>query len=149
VFFGFKRLVKKKKEYLVEFMLQIAAQIITVIYLTSRGSLRVKISRMLSIVMLIRNLRLMSLMWELEDFRKITETFKRFSKPFVTIMFSLYTVMFFYAVLGELLFSGIITIDSVEHAQISTSKMYYLINFNDLYASMITLFHVLVVNNWN
>ena len=149
MFFGFKRLVKKKKEYLVEFMLQIAAQIITVIYLTSRGSLRVKISRMLSIVMLIRNLRLMSLMWELEDFRKITETFKRFSKPFVTIMFSLYTVMFFYAVLGELLFSGIITIDSVEHAQISTSKMYYLINFNDLYASMITLFHVLVVNNWN
>lgn len=27
--------------------------------------------------------------------------------------------------------------------------MYFLINFNDLYASMITLFHILVVNNWN
>ena len=27
--------------------------------------------------------------------------------------------------------------------------MYYLINFNDLYASMVTLFHILVVNNWN
>ena len=27
--------------------------------------------------------------------------------------------------------------------------MYFLINFNDLYASMVTLFHIIVVNNWN
>jgi hypothetical protein len=150
VLFGFKRLKKKKKEYLIEFVLQIAAQIITIVYLTNRGdTAQVKITRLLSIVMLIRNLRLMSLMWELEDFRKITETFKRFSKPFITIMFSLYTVMFFYAVMGEFFFSGMITIETVRNANISTSKMYYLINFNDLYASMLTLFHILVVNNWN
>ena len=27
--------------------------------------------------------------------------------------------------------------------------MYYLMNFNDFLASMITLFHILVINNWN
>ena len=106
-------------------------------------------TRMLSITLLLRNLRLLSLLWELEDFRKITETFKRFSMPFLTIMFSLYTVMFFYAVVGEYFFAKMITTESVSENNISASKLYYLINFNDLYASMITLFHVLVVNNWN
>ena len=104
---------------------------------------------MLSLTLLLRNLRLLSLLWELQDFRKITETFKRFSKPFLIIMYSLYSVMFFYAVIGEFFYSGMITINSVKAHDIEASKMYYLINFNDLYASMVTLFHVLVVNNWN
>ena len=99
--------------------------------------------------MLVRNLRLTALLWELEDFRKIAATFDRFSKPFLTIMFSLYTVMFFYAIIGEFFFEGVITVSAVQDANIGASDLYFLINFNDMYASMITLFHVLVVNNWN
>ena len=33
--------------------------------------------------------------------------------------------------------------------QIEAPYMYYLMNFNDFYASMMTLFHVIVINNWN
>ena len=106
-------------------------------------------TRMFSIILLLRQLRLLTLLWELQDFRKITETFKRFSMPFLTCMLSLYSVMFFYAIIGEFCFSGKITRESVREANISASTLYYLINFNDLYASMVTLFHVLVVNNWN
>ena len=149
IFFGFGRLMKKNKEYLWEFILQIGAQFVTVLFIIFRDSRDVKITRFLSIIMLLRNLRLMSLLWELADFRKIVETFKRFSMPFATIMFSLYSVMFFYAVIGEFLFAGKVTVQSVETAQVSASTLYYLINFNDFYASMVTLFHVLVVNNWN
>ena len=65
------------------------------------------------------------------------------------IMFSLYSVLFFYAVIGEFFFGALITTDSVQVYSIDASNMYYLINFNDMYASMVTLFHVLVVNNWN
>ena len=57
--------------------------------------------------------------------------------------------MFFYAVIGEFLFADLITTDSVSSVDHSASNLYYLMNFNDLYASMITLFHILVVNNWN
>ena len=67
----------------------------------------------------------------------------------MTCMFSLYSVMFFYAVIGEYFFAAVITTKSVQVNQISASNMYFLINFNDLYASMVTLFHILVVNNWN
>ena len=106
-------------------------------------------TRFISLTLLLRNLRLLSLLWELPDYRKITETFRRFSMPFLTCMFSLYSVMFFYAVIGEFFFAGMITMESVKSSTFSASNLYYLINFNDLYASMVTLFHILVVNNWN
>ena len=149
VFVGFKRLIKKKKEYLCELILQIAATIIILLYTTVDKEKQVRITRLLSITMLIRNLRLTALLWELPDFRKIVATFERFSRPFFTIMFSLYTVMFFFAIIGEFFFAGVITVESVREADTGAMKLYYLINFNDMYASMITLFHVLVVNNWN
>ena len=89
-------------------------QAITVLYITFDYHAQVKITRLMSIIMLLRNLRLLSLFWELQDFRKITETFQRFSMPFLTCMFSLYSVMFFYAIIGEYLFAGVITIRSVQ-----------------------------------
>ena len=70
--------------------------------------------------MLVRNLRLTALLWELEDFRKIAATFDRFSKPFLTIMFSLYTVMFFYAIIGEFFFEGVITDTEAEDSLFSS-----------------------------
>ena len=47
------------------------------------------------------------------------------------------------------LYSGKINTVSVVEAQISAPYMYYLMNFNDFYASLMTLFHVIVINNWN
>ena len=106
--FGFMRIMKKT-EYFTELLLQIAMIVITICYLSFDYEAQVKITRMISITLLLRNLRLLSLLWELQDFRKITETFQRFSQPFLTCMFSLYSVMFFYAVIGEFFFAGVIT----------------------------------------
>ena len=122
---------------------------VTILFFVFEDHAKVRMTRVLSIILLLRNLRLMSLLWELQDFRKITETYRRFSMPFLTIMFSLYTVMFFYAIIGEFFFAGLITTETVRNADVSASKLYFLINFNDLYSSMVTLFHILVVNNWN
>ena len=47
------------------------------------------------------------------------------------------------------MFGGKITTDTVATNEIDAPYLYYLMNFNDFYASMITLFHVLVINNWN
>lgn len=111
--FGFRRIMKKT-EYVAELVLQVAMVIITILYLSVEYHAQVKITRYISITLLLRNLRLLSLLWELQDFRKISETFQRFSMPFLTCMFSLYTVMFFYAVIGEFFYAGEITILSVQ-----------------------------------
>ena len=98
---------------------------------------------------MLRYLRLLTYAAELTDFLKIVETFKRFSTPFGHMLATLYTVMFVFAVIGIKLYSGKITTESVVYTQIDAPYMYYLMNFNDFYASLMTLFHVIVINNWN
>jgi len=55
----------KKTEYFTELLLQIAVQVITVLYLSVEYEAQVKITRYISITLLLRNLRLLSLFWEL------------------------------------------------------------------------------------
>ena len=59
------------------------------------------------------------------------------------------TIFYVFAQWGMLIFGGLITSDSREilHDQ-SVPNNYYLINFNDLMSSYITLFILIVVNNW-
>jgi len=65
----------------------------------------------------------------------------------MTICLTLYTIYFTYATLGMLLWSGVITTISVKELS-SLPTLYYLMNFNDFGASLITLFHIMVINNW-
>lgn len=78
----------------------------------------------------------------------IFSTFRKFSVPFATMMMSLYCVCFFFAIVGQYLYAGKINTLSVQEPT-GVNYMYYLMNFNDFLASMITLFHILVINNWN
>jgi hypothetical protein len=45
-------------------------------------------------------------------------------------------------------FGGIITTVSSQVYDNTTPALYYLLNFNDFGASLVTLFHIMVVNNW-
>lgn len=67
----------------------------------------------------------------------------RFSKPFLTMCISLYTIYYWFAQIGMISFGGKITIPASNDA-----GMFYLMNFNDFGASLITLFHLSIVNNW-
>ena len=61
---------------------------------------------------------------------------------------SLYTVFFVFAILGQLLYGGQLTTNSAQAYDDFTPGLYYLMNFNDFGASIVTLFHIMVVNNW-
>ena len=61
---------------------------------------------------------------------------------------ALYLLFYIYASIGELLFGGKITTASVQIQDPSIPGLYYLMNFNDFGSSIITLFHIMVVNNW-
>ena len=79
-------------------------------------------------------------MYELKDFKMIVATFMRFSAPFASMMLTLYTVMFFFAVLGLFWFNGHITESAVSQMAADVDYMYVLMSFNDFYAAMVTLF---------
>lgn len=88
-------------------------------------------------------------MHELKDFKMIVATFKKFSSPFASMMLTLYTVMFVYSVIGLYAFNGKITRKAVATIESDVDYMYIMMSFNDFVAAMITLFHILVENNWN
>ena len=57
-------------------------------------------------MLIIRNIRILNYMHELKDFKMIVATFKKFSTPFASMMLTLYTVMFVFAVIGIYAFNG-------------------------------------------
>lgn len=60
----------------------------------------------------------------------------------------MYVIYFFYAVVGMFVFGGKISTISAQTKDPSIPGLYYLINFNDFASSLITLFTIMVINNW-
>jgi len=95
-----------------------------------------------------RIIRLADFFTELQQFSLILGTLKKFSLPFLSMMVNLYTVFFTYAFIGQVMWGGRVTTSSVQVTDPEIPGLYYLMNFNDFGASLVTLFHIMVVNNW-
>ena len=68
--------------------------------------------------------------------------------PIFSKLFFLYVVFYLFAILGAELFGGKITLTSVKIHSPSSPPFYFLLNVNSYGASLVTLFHCMVVNNW-
>ena len=97
----------------------------------------------------IRMLKLLSLLYEIKTTRIIIETISNLIKPlaylFGVIMFIYYT----FALAGMFFFGGYIKkFDPVIENDSLVPDYYHLMNFNDLLSSFVTLFALMMVNNW-
>lgn len=77
----------------------------------------------------------------------MSETAKHISKPILGKFLFVYMVFYVYAQFGTLLLGGAITYENFE-TKAKSPPFYYLMNFNDFGAALITLFQQMVVNNW-
>ena len=94
-------------------------------------------------------LKLMTLLYELKTMRIIIETLKNLLGPLNNLIIVMLTIFYAFGQLGMVIFGGKIKLNSPEIvADSSIPDNYYLINFNDLMSSYITLFILIVVNNW-
>ena len=87
---------------------------------------------------------------EIKDFDLILQTFKKFAAPLMFMLFTMYTVASIFCTIGMFIFKDAISL--TEMATLAATDgpfMYYLENFNDYYSGMITLFCVMIENNWN
>jgi len=107
------------------------------------------IVKLFEVVIFIRLLRILSLLYELKTFRIIIETIMNLLGPFYSLLLVQFTIFYAFGLLGIAMYGGKIAINSpqVAHDQ-SVPDTYYLDNFNDLGASFVTLFALMVVNNW-
>lgn len=80
---------------------------------------------------------------ELKKMDIVFKAAKSLKGPFWYMMMSFYLIYFFYSQVGMMCFSGQVTTQSMQG-----QGLYYLMNFNDYAMSMITLFTIMVGNNW-
>ena len=68
--------------------------------------------------------------------------------PIFSKLLFLYVIFYLFAIVGQKLYGGLITVESVRKLSPETPALYYLLNFNNYPSSLVTLFHFMVINNW-
>jgi hypothetical protein len=105
--------------------------------------------RGLEVVIFIRMLRILSLLMENKTFTIIIQTMQGLLGPFYTLLLVQFTVFYVFNVSAMRLFGGLIKTTApaiINNASVPDS--YVLDNFNDFFSGLITLFELMVVNNW-
>lgn len=101
------------------------------------------------VIVFIRMLKLLTLLFEVKTMRIIFETLKNLLGPLNNLIIVMATIFYVFALIGMYFFGGLIKEDSGQIVHDSSiPDNYYLVNFNDLISSYVTLFILIVVNNW-
>ena len=101
------------------------------------------------VIVFIRMIKLLTLLYEIKTMRVIFETIKNLLGPLNNLILVMATIFYVFAQVAMLMFGGLIKEDSTEIIHDSSiPDNYYLMNFNDLMSSFVTLFVLIVVNNW-
>ena len=104
----------------------------------------------LELVIFIRALKFLPLLYEIKVMRIIIETIRNLIKPLYNLYSVLFSLFYTFSLLGMLLFGGVITKENKKlRLAVRIPDTYHLMNFNDFLSSMVTLFCLMIVNNWN
>lgn len=107
------------------------------------------ILRSLEIIIILRGLRVLKLFNEVQQWKVIMRTIGALLKPFSSLLLVSYILFLVFSIIGERAFGGLANM-SAEGIFRDTSipDSYVQMNFNDIANSFVTLFALLVVNNW-
>ena len=105
--------------------------------------------KLFELVIFIRLLRLLTLLYEIQNFRIIIETIKNLLGPFYSLLLVQFTIFYVFGLVGMFWFGGRVTATTMAiQTDTEYSNNYFLNNFNDLGNGFVTLFALMVVNNW-
>ena len=102
-------------------------------------------------VILLRALKFLTLLEEIKSLRMIIHTMKNLMLPIMNMTNVLMIIYYIFALIGMLLFGGMIKKDldyPLVDGPYAVESVFHLCNFNDLISSFVTLFTLMVVNNW-
>ena len=103
---------------------------------------------MLSFAFLMRNLRISYLLQEVKEFKVIMEMIMKMTVPILFMLCALYLVFYAFAIVGMYGLGGEIQQPNFHSESGIPNNLYYLVNFNDLGQSMVTLYAFMIINNW-
>lgn len=109
---------------------------------------------LVQVLILVRLLRITKFLDELEQWEFFVRSIKVMQGPFFNLCLSVYSVFFFYTLIGMDLFGGkincqlFVDIDRINGEDSEISPDYMWLNFNDYASGLITLFSMMLFNNW-
>ena len=103
---------------------------------------------MLSFAFLLRNLRISYLLQEVKEFKVIMEMIMKMTVPVLYMLWALYLVFYVFAIIGIFGLGGEIRQPLFHSESGIPNNLYYMVNFNDLGQSMVTLYAFMIINNW-
>lgn len=96
-----------------------------------------------------RSLRLLKLLKEVRQWNIIIHTINALFSPFYILLLVTFMLFFVFSLIGDIVFGGKASTGANEiFRDQSIPDIYVEMNFNDLGSSFVTLFVMMVVNNW-
>lgn len=118
------------------------------IYFVSTGDFEL-IIKILEIIIILRGFRLLKLFNEVPQWKIITRTISSLIRPFTSLLLVIFTLFLVFSQITDRAFGGLASIDEKRILRDqSVPDIYIEMNFNDLVNSFVTLFTLMVVNNW-
>jgi len=107
------------------------------------------IVKVYEVIIFIRLLKLLVLLYEVKAMAVIFDTIKSLIGPINYLFAVMLTIFYVFAQIGMEVFGGKVYSNSptISH-DASIPHYYYLCNFNDIVSAYVTLFVLIVVNNW-
>lgn len=114
IVYGPVAIAKHKKEFVWEGILQVVFICLIIPYFsTSSLSTQIRMVELLALLFLFRLPIVCTLFMELKDFQVIMLTGKKMLSPFLSVLFSLYLVIFMFKTVGTICFGGLVTLAKV------------------------------------
>jgi len=100
-------------------------------------------------IVMLRTLKVLPMLYEIKSMRIIIETMRNMVMPLTGVIALLGAIFYLFSLIGMFLFGGLLRSDSdVITLSNGIPTQYYLLNFNDMLSSYMTLFQLMVINNW-
>lgn len=145
--YGFMQAFKRRNHVKFEIVFQILNISIFIYFLlANRYDMMTKV---LEITILLRMMRLLKLFNEVRQWRIIMQTMRALLTPFYTLLLVTYMLYLIFSIIGDRAFGGLANYNEMAIiGDDSIPDSYVQVNFNDLANSFVTLFILMVVNNW-
>lgn len=106
------------------------------------------ITKPFEFIIFLRLLKLVPLLHELRSTRLVVTTMGFMLEPIQTLAGVVGLIFYEFAVIGQFLFGGVIENASYKTPYDNGGSFFTLMNFNDVFSSIVTLFALMIVNNW-
>ena len=143
-------ILREKKLYILELLCQIISIMAYIKLFNTDGADEeyANGASLLSFAFLMRNLRISTLLEERKEFKVIMQMMMKMTSPLLYQFACLFIVFYIFAIIGIYGLGGQIKQPRFHSEDGIPNNMYYMINFNDLGSSIVTLYAFMIINNW-